>query len=70
MERMKSVIYDKLGELGRKMNFIFKETDQKLSDKFVTLPACGTESSPTEHWRMENSNLGWDVDMHQSCSNE
>lgn len=55
---MKSVIYDKLGELGRKMNFIFKETDQKLSDKFVTLPACGTESSPTEHWRMENSNLG------------
>lgn len=58
MERMKSVIYDKLDELGRKMTFIFKETDQKLSDKFVASPACGIESSPTEHWRMENSNLG------------
>lgn len=53
MERMKSVIYDKLGELGRKMNFIFKETDQNLSDKFVTSPACGIESSPTEHWRVK-----------------
>lgn len=46
---MKSVIYGKLDELGRNMNFIFKETDQKLLDKFVTSLTCGIEKSSTEH---------------------